>query len=75
VFIIIDENPIHRITLLHKIGQHSMVNLAWLLDVAANFDVEAGSNASASGVKRGRKRKSVSPVCLLQDSDCGMKKL
>jgi len=52
-----------------------MVNLAWLLDVAANFDVEAGSNASASGVKRGRKRKSVSPVCLLQDSDCGMKKL
>jgi len=44
-----------------------MVNLAWLLDVAANFDVEAGSNASASGVKRDRKRKRVSPV--VADSD------
>jgi len=42
-----------------------MVNLAWLLDVAANFDVEAGSNASASRVKRlkrDRKRKRASPV-------------
>ena len=51
-----------------------MVNLAWLLDVAANFDVEAGSNAPASGVKRDLRRQIVPLVmnlCFkLHKTDC-----
>ena len=47
--------------------QQSTVNLAWLLDVAADSDVEAEANASCSAVQRGGRRKRLSPV--LADSD------